>query len=148
MNDDMLNWDDGLEASEEREFTLLPVGEYEFIVAKFEKAISKAGSNMAVLTLDVQSDDGHYPIFDRLVLTTKMQWKLSQFFECIGLQKKGEPLKKMPWSKIVGVEGRIKIAHDTYNGNTRAVVDKYLPPVGETKKAKKEIEDDDLPFEL
>ena len=79
MNDNMLNWDDGLEASEEREFTLLPVGEYEFIVAKFEKAISKAGNNMAVLTLDVQSDKGHYPIFDRLVLAKECKWKLSQF---------------------------------------------------------------------
>ena len=148
MNEEMLNWDDGLEATEEREFTLLPVGEYEFIVAKFEKAISKSGSNMAVLTLDVQSDEGHCPIFDRLVLTTKMQWKLSQFFECLGLQKKGEPLNKMPWNKVVGAEGRVSIKHDTYNGTTRAVVDKYLPPAEKPKKAKKEIEDDDLPFEI
>ena len=76
-----------------------------------------------------------------------MQVEALTVLECLGLQKKGEPLKKMPWSKIVGVEGRVKIAHDTYNGNTRAVVDAYLPPVGETKKAKI-FEDDDRPFEL
>ena len=82
---------------------------------------------------------------DYLVISESMAWKLSQFFQCVGLQKKGEALKKMPWNKVVGAEGRVSIKHETYNDKESAKVNKYLSP---TVTPKVEDTESDLPFEI
>jgi hypothetical protein len=43
-----------------------------------------------------------------LLLHTKMEWKLCEFFTSIGLRKKGEPLR-MNWSAVTGARGRCKV---------------------------------------
>lgn len=153
MNEEYMNWDDGLEPAEEKTYVTAPEGEYEFMITKFEKAVSKAGNNMAVLTISLvndSSEEEYSLITDRITLSPKMQWKLCQFFECLGLMTHGEALGKMPWSKVLGAEGRAVIKHDEYNGVKRAVIDKYLPPVAKPKKKAKPapapVEDDELPF--
>ena len=142
-----LDWDSPISA-EEREFSVAPEGEYNFTVTNFERTMSQKGSKMAKLTLGVETDEGVLPVFDYLVLTTKMEWKLSQFFECIGLKEKGVPLKSMPWDKVMGAEGRAKIVIEEheYKGEMRKgnKVGKYMP--GTPKK--KDSEDLDLPFEI
>ena len=141
-----LDWDSGLDFVEEKEYSILPIGEYEFTVVNLEKTYSKAGSSMGVITLDIITDQGqHSTVKDYLVLSEPMAWKLSQFFHCVGLQKKGETLKKMPWNKVVGAEGRVSIKHDTFNDRESAKVNKYLSPM-----AKPKVEDtgSDLPFEI
>lgn len=141
-----LDWDSGLDFVEEKEYSILPVGEYEFTVVNLEKTYSKAGSPMGVITLDIITDQGqHSTVKDYLVLTEPMAWKLSSFFQCVGLQKKGEVLKKMPWNKVVGAEGRVSIKHGTFNDRESAKVNKYLSPMA---KSKVEDTDSDLPFEI
>ena len=141
-----LDWDSGLDFVEEKEYSILPVGEYEFKVVNLEKTYSKAGSPMGVITLDIITDQGqHSTVKDYLVISESMAWKLSQFFQCVGLQKKGEALKKMPWNKVVGAEGRVSIRHETYNDKESAKVNKYLAP---TVKQKVEDTDSELPFEI
>lgn len=141
-----LDWDSGLDFVEEKEYSILPVGEYEFTVVNLEKTYSKAGSHMGVITLDIITDQGqHSTVKDYLVISESMTWKLSQFFQCVGLQKKGEVLKKMPWNKVVGAEGRVSIKHELYNDRESAKVNKYLSPVA---KSKVEDTDSDLPFEI
>lgn len=150
MNEnDIMGWDEGLEYEEhEGGFKLLPEGEYEFTVIKLEKAFTKSGENMAKLTLCVEHEGYEYKIFDNIVLRDTLKWKLQQFFISLGLMKTGEALKKMPWGKVVGTDGRAIIFHDTYNGKTNPKVETYLEPVGKPKKEKKlpALEDDDLPF--
>ena len=141
-----LDWDSGLDFVEEKEYSILPVGEYEFTVVNLEKTYSKAGSPMGVITLDIITDLGqHSTVKDYLVISESMAWKLSSFFQCVGLQKKGEVLKKMPWNKVVGAEGRVSIKHETYNDKESAKVNKYLSP---TVKTKVEDTDSELPFEI
>ena len=141
-----LDWDSGLDFIEEKEYSVLPVGEYEFIVVNLEKTYSKTGSPMGVITLDIITDQGqHSTVKDYLVISESMAWKLSSFFQCVGLQKKGEVLKKMPWNKVVGAEGRVSIKHETFNDKESAKVNKYLSP---TVTPKVEDTDFELPFEI
>ena len=141
-----LDWDSGLDFVEENEYSILPVGEYEFTVVNLEKTYSKASSPMGVITLDIITDQGqHSTVKDYLVISESMAWKLSSFFQCVGLQKKGEALKKMPWNKVVGAEGRVSIKHETYKDKESAKVNKYLSP---TVTPKVEDTDSDLPFEI
>ena len=141
-----LDWDNGLDFVEEKEYSILPVGEYEFIVVNLEKTYSKAGSPMGVITLDIITDQGqHSTVKDYLVISESVAWKLSQFFQCVGLQKKGEALKKMPWNKVVGAEGRVSIIHESFNDKESAKVNKYLSP---TVTPKVEDTGSDLPFEI
>lgn len=139
-----LDWDSPISA-EEKEFSIAPEGEYNFTVTSFERTMSSKGSKMAKLTLGIETDQGVLPIFDYLVLTTKMEWKLSQFFECIGLKEKGVPLKSMPWDKVMGSEGRARVVIEEheYKGEMRKSnkIGKYLPT------SKKEA-DPELPFEI
>lgn len=151
MNEnDIMGWDEGLEYEEnEGGFKLLPEGEYDFTVIKLEKAFTKSGENMAKLTLCIEHEGTEYKVFDNIVLRNTLKWKLQQFFICVGLMQPNEALKKMPWGKVVGTEGRAIIFHDTYNGKTNPKVDTYLAPVAKPKKAGKKLpalEDDDLPF--
>lgn len=111
-----LNWDD--EISQESEFTLLEDGDYDFEVTKFERGRSNGSekipaSNLAILTLRVSNGSASTSIIERLILHTKMEWKLSQFFCSIGQKKHGEPLR-MNWNKVLGAKGRCKVYVDTY----------------------------------
>lgn len=123
-----LDWDE--EISRESEFVTLPEGDYDFEVVNFERSRSKGSdrippSNMAVLELRITGDKDSTTITDYLVLHSKMEWKLSQFFRSIGLKKKGEPLR-MNWNAVVGAKGRCKL-----------IVEKYTNDKGEQRESNK-----------
>lgn len=151
-----MDWDSGISAeASESSFELPEVGEYGFTVEDFEKTISKSGKKMAKINIRLDENAHNYHIYDYLVLTTSMEWKLSQFFESLGLKKKGEPLTKMPWSEVLGAVGKCKIKHEIYEGETRCKVDRYLPtnatkaptaPKSTPKDA--DISSDNMPFEV
>lgn len=134
--------------AEQKEFSVPPIGEYNFIVVSAEKTYSTSGNPMIKVRLDLQGADGS--VFDNLVLSDGMMWKLVSFFESVGLKKKGEELKCSigeASDKAVGLEGACKIKHETYNGKIQARVDKYLTL---PKKAAEpiKINEDDLPFRI
>lgn len=140
-----MDWDSPIsaEASERSEQNLPPVGEYGFTVIECEKTVSKAGKKMAKVNLELDEEGQHWKVYDYLVLTTNMEWKLASFFECVGLKKKGESLSKMPWDKVLGSKGRMKIKHETYDGKESCKVDRYIP--SEASKAPTAPE---VPFEV
>ena len=138
-----MDWDSPIEANV-NEMNLPPVGEYGFTVIEFEKTFSKAGNKMAKITIQLDKENGqHWKINDYLVLSDKMAWKLSDFFEALSLKKKGEKLEKMPWDKVLGSTGRVKIKHETYDGKESCKVDKYL--VSEAEQAPTAPQ---MPFEV
>ena len=50
-----------------------------------------APCNVANLDLLIKDKDGkEHHVFDSLYLNSKAEWRLSQFFLCIGQKKKGE----------------------------------------------------------
>lgn len=139
MNEEIgreIGWDDQIE-NEGQEYDPLPEGIYEFTVAsmdrgRFAGSAKMAACNMANIDLLIKDADGNdRHMFDSLYLNSKAEWKLSQFFLCIGQKKKGEPLKPN-WNTVPGSTGKLELYIDEYKdkeGKTRKnnKVSKYLP---------------------
>ncbi len=127
-----LGWDD--EISNESEFTTLPAGDYDFEVVKFERSRSKGSdkippSNMAVLTIRITNGRDSTLVTDRMILHTKMEWKLSMFFRAIGQKKHGETVR-MNWNAVPGAKGRCKVTESEYTTErgekrTKNEIEKY-----------------------
>jgi hypothetical protein len=116
-----LSWDDTIE-KDGGEFIVLPAGDYNFTVTKFERG-RFAGSakmppcNQAKLEITVHSPEhGDVVVFHNLFLHTKTEGLLSNFFTGIGQKKKGEKLR-MDWSKVVGSKGRLKLEINKFTGH-------------------------------
>ena len=89
------DWDSGLEA-EYGDNNIPPIGEYGFQVIEFEKTISKKGSKMAKLTIQLDKENGqNWKVTDYIVLT--QAWKCAQFFEALGLKKKAADEGDLPF---------------------------------------------------
>ena len=125
-----LGWDSKLpaEASGNKEFSIPPVGEYNFMVVDVDKTFAKTSGNpMLKVRLDLQGADGC--VFDNLVISEKAMFKLISFFESVGVKEKGKDMKLSIGDaalEAMNREGRCKIKHETYNGEVRAKVDKYI----------------------
>lgn len=116
-----LGWDDEIEKSS-GDFTLLPEGDYNFIVEKFERGRHQGSANlppcnMAILTLKVDGGEhGEAAIIHRLFLHSKTEGFLSNFFEAIGQKKEGERVK-MNWGVVPRAQGRCKLEINNYKNN-------------------------------
>ena len=131
VKEDMeLGWDSKLpaEASGNKEFSIPPVGEYNFMVVDVDKTFAKTSGNpMLKVRLDLQGADGC--VFDNLVISEKAMFKLISFFESVGVKEKGKDMKLSIGDaalEAMNREGRCKIKHEEYNGEVRAKVDKYI----------------------
>jgi hypothetical protein len=121
MNQNMgqeIGWDDTI--SQESEFITLPEGEYNFVVESMERGRFAGSEKMgpcpsATLSLGITdpASGRQVTIKDTLYLNTKAEWKLSQFFICIGQKKHGEDLRP-DWNKVPGSTGRCKITQRNY----------------------------------
>ena len=110
-------WEDEIN-EEGREWQPLPEGDYDFTVAKIERARFNGSErmqpcNMAKVTVTVWGAEDSIDITENLFLCNKMEWKLSQFFLSIGLKKHGEPTR-MNWNAAVGKRGKCRVYIDKY----------------------------------
>lgn len=130
-----LGWDDEIE--KESEFVLLPEGDYNFTVTKFERArfngsVKMPPCNQANLELTMHTKDfGDIVVYHTIFLHTKTEGMLSAFFTGIGQKKKGEKLR-MNWGAVVGSKGKCKLKLNTYKTNdgeerTNNKVSKFYP---------------------
>jgi hypothetical protein len=109
-------WDDIIE--KDSNFVILPEGDYDFTVTKFERgrfngSAKMPACNQAKVELTIRSDQGEVIIIHTLLLHTKTEGLLSNFFAGIGQKRKGEKLK-MNWQTVVGSRGRLKLYIDKY----------------------------------
>lgn len=128
-------------------FELLDAGHYPFTVKKLERERFEGSDKMAAcsrakLTLEVVAGDHTVDITDRLMLNTKMQWKISRFFEALGFIKDAEGRMAMHWNEVEDKQGWLKLKTRKYtnkNGEERESneVEAYLAP-NETAKAYEE----------
>lgn len=128
-----LGWEEEIE-NDGNDFVLIDEGDYDFVVTKFERGRSKGSDklppcNMAILTIRVNDET---TITENLILHSKMEWKLCQFFTSIGLRKHGEKMR-MNWSKVLGATGRCRVIVEDYTGKDGKVrqtnrIDKFLEP--------------------
>ncbi|MEY8460998.1 hypothetical protein AALA69_07715 [Eggerthellaceae bacterium 24-137] len=106
-----LDWDDG-EVLDEGAYVVLPAGVYAFGVEKLEKERFEGSSKMAPcprahLTLSLVAADGTTgTVHERLMLNTKMAWKIARFFQALGFQKSPETGKvPVAWNQVEGKGG-------------------------------------------
>lgn len=113
-----LDWEDTI-VKDGEDFSLVPAGDYYFEVKKFERGRFNGSEKMpachqATLTIEVDDGKGNKTsILHTLLLHTKTEWRLSQFFAAIGQKKKGQPLR-MDWNRVVGSRGKCKVFIDKY----------------------------------
>ncbi|MDU5143541.1 MAG: hypothetical protein E6230_15285 [Paenibacillus dendritiformis] len=125
-----LGWDDTIE-KDGGEYILLPEGDYNFTVAKFERARFSGSANLppcnqAKLELTIHCPkNGNVTVFHNLFLHTKTEGLLSAFFSAIGQKKKGEPLR-MNWNAVIGAKGRCQLEHNKYTKDGRELVNNQV----------------------
>ena len=113
-----LSFDD--EITKENDFELIPDGDYSFTVLSYERGQyePKEGAKMCAcptvtLTLGIRvtNPDGSTEQREtrhNLFLNTKQEGKISEFFEGVGLKKKGDKFK-MAWNSVIGKTGKLKM---------------------------------------
>lgn len=116
----MMEWDAYIE--KESEFVLLPEGDYDFTVTSFEKGWFDGSAkieacNKAILELTINAPGlGSSIVKENILLSDKVEWKLCEFFRCIGQKQHGTGVK-MNWNKVQGAKGRAHIVINEYTGN-------------------------------
>lgn len=126
-----LGWDD--EIVKENDFIILQPGDYEFRVESFERGRFKGSekippcnqANLTIVIVDPASGRD-VKIQHNLLLHSKLETMLSEFFRGIGQKKKDEPLR-MNWQMVPGATGRCKIAPEEYKGNMYNKIKKFYP---------------------
>ena len=122
-----LDWESEI-VNDAQEFILLEDGDYNFTVmaverGRFNGSEKMPACNVAKVKLKIENPVGEVVLTQQLMLHSKVEWKLSEFFASIGLKKKGQPYR-MTWN-IAGYAGRCKIGKKTYNNNTYNEVKKF-----------------------
>lgn len=112
-------WDDQI-LEESSGFELMPEGEYDFTVTKFERGRHTGSAklppcNKAILTLELSNAQASGSIIHNLFLHTKTEGLLSAFFIAIGQKKHGEPLR-MNWQAVIGAKGKCKVGVRSWTG--------------------------------
>jgi len=127
MND-VLDWDSEIES--DGQFVELD-GDYNFQVTALERGRFPGSQklpacNKATLTLLVYvGPQQTATVRTDLILHKSLEWKLSQFFRCIGQKKHGERIA-MNWDKVEGSCGRAHFKPRKYtdkNGKERSAND-------------------------
>lgn len=116
---DVFDWDDEIE--EEREFTTVPAGKYDFEVTSVERSTYDGSEKippckMAIVTFKLSDGDKTGFATERFYLCKSQEWKLSSLFKACGLKESGKKAK-MQWEKLGGSTGRCKVGTREYNGN-------------------------------
>lgn len=131
-----LGWDDEIK-EEGSGFTLLPEGDYIFVIKKFDKARYDGGAKIpacpkAIVTFSIYSNDGQcIELQENFLLHKKMEWKLSEFFSSIGMKRKDEPVRMIWTPELIGKQGVCKVIVHNYkkDGEDRQTnrIDKLYP---------------------
>ena len=126
-----LGWDAEIE-KDSPEFIILPEGEYDFVVKSFERGRHNGSDKIgpcpkAILTLGIDTYDGEAIVRKELLLHSKLEGLLCEFFTCIGQRTHGQRVT-MNWNAVPGAHGRCKIGTRIYNGNQYNEVKKFLEP--------------------
>lgn len=127
-----LGFDD--EVTQENEFQILPDGDYEFTVTSYDRTQFNGSEKMCacpevdvVITINYKDREGNAATRDmthKLFLNSKIEGRISEFFEGIGMKEKGKPFR-MAWQQTVGKTGKLKLGHREYNDQTYNDIKKF-----------------------
>lgn len=127
-----MDWDDEVAISEG--YTLIPEGEYDFVVESFERSRYEGGKKIppckrALLKLRVTAPEGTTVINESLLLHKDMDWKLAEFFLSIGAEEKDGKVR-MNWQMVPQSTGRalVEVTLDKNDSEKKYNhVKKFLP---------------------
>ena len=144
---DVLDWNDTIEEDGQTSI-ILPEGDFNFTVINFERSRFPGGAkipacNKAIITVQVESEEGTAFVRFDLLLHRSIEWKISSFFRCIGQKKSGEKLV-MDWNKVTGSRGRAHFKPKTYTNNNGEL--KTINDLDYFIDFNEEFFKDDLPF--
>lgn len=118
----MMDWNSTIENDgEAMEFIVLPEGDYDFTVTKFEKGEHFGSAKIppckkAILELTVKTSRGVAIVKENLFLDESFEWKLCSFFRSIGQRGHGQRYT-MDWSKVIGAKGRAHFIVNEWEGD-------------------------------
>ena len=126
-----LSWDSAIE-NDSPEFVILPDGDYDFVVERFERERFNGSEKLppcwkAVIYLKITAPQGETTVKKDLFLHSKCEGMLCAFFIAIGQRKHGERIN-MNWNAVVGARGRVKLGTREYNGKKYNEVKRFLEP--------------------
>ncbi len=126
-----LGWDSAIE-NDSPDYIILPEGEYDFTVKSFERGRHNGSDKVgpcpkAILALGIDTPQGEVTVRKELLLHSKLEGLLCEFFTCIGQRTHGQRVT-MNWNTVPGAHGRCKIGTRLYNGNQYNEVKKFLEP--------------------
>lgn len=126
-----LSWDDEIQ-NDGPDFTILPEGDYDFVVTEFERARHPGSTNLppcnkAVVQIKIEGEEGISIIRHQLFLHTKTEGLLAEFFMGIGQRKKGEKIS-MNWNQVVGSTGRARVGIREWDGKQYNEIKRFYEP--------------------
>ena len=138
-------WDDTIQ-NDGGEFTLLPEGEYPFVVKQFERARHEGSAKLpacpkAIIHCEVDGGPlGKTRIKNNLFLHSKCEGLLCAFFLSVGMRKHGEPFNMATaWANLVGKRGRVRVGlrngEGQYADKQYNEIKAFLEPTGNTTPA-------------
>lgn len=118
-----LDWDSTIE-KDEQQYTLIPEGDYNFVVDHFDRTYvgenseKYRGAKMAAVYLNIQMPDQEdVQLCENFILHSNFAWKIGALLVSVGLKKKGEPISGNYWAKLPGTHGRCKIVQNASKKN-------------------------------
>lgn len=135
-----IGWDEEITVEKEPEFVLLEPGEYNFTVTSFERGHYDGSSKLpacsvAKLALKCSNGIQETTVFVNLFLVSNQKWKLTHFFKScrlIAADMTEGVNYAMPWSRVIGTQGRVLIKNREYNNKQYNEVEKFLYDNSET----------------
>lgn len=126
-----LGWDEEV-TDESPEFVILPEGDYEFTVGKFERSRFEGSPkvqpcNQAIVWIDITTPEGIASIRHSFFLLQSKASYIGSFFRSLGMKKENEPVKP-DWQGAIGKTGKCKVSHRTYNDKTYNQVSRFYAP--------------------
>ena len=117
----MLDWNSTIENDGGVTYVTLPEGDYDFEVTGFEKGEHPGSAKIpacpkAMLELTFKTKEGVSVVNENLFLDESAEWKLCQFFRCIGQRSHGQRYK-MDWDKVLGAKGRAHVIVNEWTGD-------------------------------
>ena len=134
-----MDWDDEVAVNK---YTLLPEGDYDFVVESFERGRYEGGDKVppckrALLKIRVDAPEGTTVMTESLFLYKGMEWKLAEFFLSLGAEEVNGHVK-MNWQMVPQATGRarIEVTSDRKDPEKKYNhVKNYLPKLKKTFKA-------------
>ena len=141
----------------------IPIGKYHVVINASEETRSQSGKDMIKLEMEVvcgeRGDDTHKgrKLWDYIVDGEYAMQKIGQVFHSCGFDPKTITGVAIGAQMFPGLQGEVKVKHDSYNGEPSAKIACWLTPKEETPlkawgggaapaQAQQNLDDDDIPF--